>query len=83
MSPQLLAMLQAIGRNTRDIAGRPCPETGARFPRDYHRPAELVRLWRGVGGSRFYGVGGSRFFPSVDGLGPGLCRPRSRRPAAM
>jgi hypothetical protein len=63
MSPQLLAMLQAIGRNTRDIAGRPCPETGARFPRDYHRPAELVRLW--------HGVGGSRFFPSVDGLGPG------------
>jgi hypothetical protein len=63
MSPQLLAMLQAIGRDTRHVAGFGPDEMGARFPRDYHRPAELVRLWRGVGGSRFY--------PSVDGPGPG------------
>jgi hypothetical protein len=63
MSPQLIAMLERIGRDTREIAGRPCPETGARFPRDYYRPAELVRVWGGVAGSRF--------FPSVDGRGPG------------
>jgi hypothetical protein len=63
MSPQLIAMLERIGRETRKIAGRPCSETGARFPRDYYRPAELVRVWGGVAGSRF--------FPSVDGRGPG------------
>jgi hypothetical protein len=63
MSPQLIAMLERIARDTRRVAGRPCPVTGARYPRDYYRPAELVRLWGGIAGSRFY--------PSVDGLGPG------------
>jgi hypothetical protein len=63
MSPQLIAMLQGIARDTRRVAGYGPDSMGARYPRDYYRPAELVRQWRGVAGSRFY--------PSVDGLGPG------------
>jgi hypothetical protein len=73
MSPQLLAMLQRLARQTRDDVHAcnvdQCAEYGRGHSRpsytvrDFYRPAELVRLWHGVGGSRFY--------PSVDGLGPG------------
>lgn len=56
MSPQLLAMLQRIERDTRRVAGFGPDEMGARYPRDYFRPAELLRLWRGPG-ARFYPTG--------------------------
>jgi hypothetical protein len=52
MSPQLLAMLRAIGRDTQRLASSPDP-MGARYPRDYHRPYALLRLWRGPG-ARYY-----------------------------
>lgn len=51
MSPRLLAILRAIDAETRRLAATPDP-MGARYPRDYYRPAELVRRWRGPG--RFY-----------------------------
>jgi hypothetical protein len=62
VSPGILAILRRIESDTRRLANGPDP-TGARYPRDYYRPYELLRRWGGVAGSRFY--------PSVDGLGPG------------
>lgn len=64
VSPGVLAILRRIERETRCLAAMHADDgTGARYPRDYYRPYELLRRWGGVAGSRFY--------PSVDGLGPG------------
>lgn len=64
MSPTLLAILRHIDAETRRLAAMHGDDgTGARYPRDYYRPYELLRRWGGVAGSRFY--------PSLDGLGPG------------
>lgn len=59
MSPSLLAVMRRVAIETRRLAesgyaddlraGRPYL---ARYPRDYYRPAELLRRWRGPG--RFY-----------------------------
>lgn len=59
MSPTALATLRRIERDTRALAvrvdhadyGDPIRPT-ARYPRDYYRPAELLRRWRGPG--RFF-----------------------------
>jgi anti-sigma factor ChrR (cupin superfamily) len=56
MSPQLLALLQRIDRDTaRNVARvrQAFGDDGSRFPRDYHRPAELVRIWHGPGARYF------------------------------
>jgi hypothetical protein len=56
MSPQVLAMLQRIDRDTRRLAGGR-DECGAVWPRDYFRPLELVRIWHGPG---------ARYFPHTS-----------------
>jgi hypothetical protein len=52
MSPTLLAICRRVDLDTRRLVGTGDRETGATYPRDYHRPAELLVLWRGPG--RFF-----------------------------
>jgi hypothetical protein len=59
MSPTMLAVLRRVELETRRLAcqtfhdddGTPIPDS-ARYPRDYHRPVELLWRWRGPG--RFF-----------------------------
>lgn len=52
MSPRLLTILGAIDRDMREAANGTLDATGAIYPRDYYRPAELLKRWRGPG--RFF-----------------------------
>jgi hypothetical protein len=52
VSPTALATLRRIELDTRRLVGTGDRETGATYPRDYHRPVEFVRIWRGPG--RFF-----------------------------
>ena len=59
MSPRLERILRAIDRETRALAAQPhydadgwvLPDTAV-YPRDYYRPYDLLRRWRGPG--RFF-----------------------------
>lgn len=56
MSPQLLAMLQRIDRETRALVAsvrRSHGDDGSRYPRDYYAPADLLRTTRGPGARWF------------------------------
>lgn len=62
MSPRSIAVLRAIERDTRRLAAstrefdrRAGIIDRARYPRDYHRPLGLLRMWGGPG--RFFWVG--------------------------
>jgi hypothetical protein len=48
VSPGLLRVLRAVERDTRQLASGSFWSVSdtARYPRDYYRPAELLRLWR-------------------------------------
>lgn len=46
MSTTLLARLQRLQRETRRLAGFGPDEVGARYPRDYMTPYEIIRAYR-------------------------------------
>jgi hypothetical protein len=58
MSSTMLAVLRRIERETRrlatirEVGGVEVDDCGARYPRDYFRPIELLWRWRGPG--RFF-----------------------------
>lgn len=51
MSPRLIAILRAIDNETRALAATKSTDA-AIYRRDFYRPYELLKLWRGPG--RFY-----------------------------